>query len=292
MEGFLNLNKSAGMTSHDCVNRVRRLLKERRVGHGGTLDPAAVGVLPMAIGPMTRLLRFLEGNKVYQAAIVLGIATDTDDLEGQELQRKAMPYVTEDAVEGILENFLGVIEQIPPRYSAVRKDGKKLYELARAGIEVQPEARMVSIQRLDILQWQPGDFPKVHLEIECSSGTYVRSIARDLGEQLGGYGTLAYLVRSQSGGFHLDHAIDLEQIQDLLERDQPIPLLSPKVALSHLPVAYLTSDQAELWCCGQKVFWPGDSGHVQVWEEEDSFLGIAHCDNRKLQPVTVLRSIQ
>ncbi|HBQ98966.1 MAG TPA: tRNA pseudouridine(55) synthase TruB, partial [Cyanobacteria bacterium UBA11691] len=165
--GFLNLNKPPGYTSHDCVARVRRLLHTKRVGHGGTLDPAAVGVLPIAVGKATRLLQFLPQDKGYQATIKFGLRTETDDLEGEAIESQPVPDLSLESIQLVLSQFQGKIEQIPPIYSAIQVGGKRLYKLARQGEVVQVPARTVDVYDLQILDWRPGDFPELDVAIAC-----------------------------------------------------------------------------------------------------------------------------
>lgn len=289
-EGFLNLNKPMGMTSHDCIGAMRRILHERRIGHGGTLDPAAMGVLPLAVGRMTRLLRFLGENKRYRATIRLGVATDTDDLEGTILYQAPAPHLTLDQVRTALTTFEGTIEQIPPRFSAIRRDGKRLYELARSGKAPDLEditVRQVRIDQIIVLEWQSGNYPEVMVDVVCGAGTYIRSIARDLGSALGCGGTLARLVRTASGLFCIEESCDLETVRTRVE-DRTLSLISPRVALAHLPVVCLDALDSEAWHFGQQVFWAGEAHHVQVWDAQDRFLGIGLSSHQKIQPVVVL----
>lgn len=200
LEGFLNLDKPAGLTSHDCVAVVRRVLRTRQVGHGGTLDPAATGVLPIAVGRATRFLAFLSGDKVYRATFRFGQRSDTDDAEGQIQVGSPCPELSREQVEECLREFVGEIWQVPPLYSAIKRQGKKLYELARAGAEAAElglEPRRVVIRHLQILGWRSGEFPEVDLEIACGPGTYIRALARDVGEKLGCGGLMSRLLLSQ-----------------------------------------------------------------------------------------------
>jgi tRNA pseudouridine55 synthase len=251
MLGFLNLNKSSGFTSHDCVAKVRRLLKLKRVGHGGTLDPAATGVLPIAIGKATRLLQYLPKGKAYHAKIRLGMQTTTDDLEGDILEQRSHCAIALEQIRAILPQFIGQIEQIPPIYSAIQRDGKRMYELARAGEKVEVPARMVEIKSIEILNWHPGEFPEVEVAIACGGGTYIRSIARDLGKSLEVGGTLAKLVRVKSCGLGLKDSLTLEDLENEIQNGQfqPIP---PEIPLQHLEAIALEADTAKRWCQGQK----------------------------------------
>jgi tRNA pseudouridine55 synthase len=252
LQGFLNLDKPSGFTSHDCVARVRRLLKLKRVGHGGTLDPAATGVLPIAVGKATRLLQYLSHEKAYRAKIRFGITTSTDDLEGEILTKTPADYLTLEQVQQVLPQFHGQIEQIPPSYSAIQVGGKRLYELARSGQMVEAPKRTVSVHRIEILDWQPGEFPELEVAIACGTGTYIRSIARDLGTVLGTGGTLAALIRTASSGFKLSNSLSLEQLQQQIESSRfcPIP---PALALRHLPLLALAEPEAKRWRQGQRL---------------------------------------
>ena len=253
MIGFLNLNKPKGLTSHDCVARVRRLLKIKRVGHGGTLDPAASGVLPIAVGKATRLLNYLPTKKAYRAVIRFGVTTSTDDLEGEIISTKSAAGLTLAEIEAQLHNFIGTIEQIPPIYSAIQVDGKRLYKLAREGKQVDVPSRQVEIEKIDVLNWYPGEFPELELEITCGGGTYIRAIARDLGNCVNTGGTLASLTRTLSCGFELASSISLESLADDLQGDS-FSLITLKVGLSHLNNKIIPQDLAKRWCQGQRIY--------------------------------------
>ncbi|MEO1006810.1 MAG: tRNA pseudouridine(55) synthase TruB, partial [Cyanobacteria bacterium J06638_38] len=181
MFGFINLNKPVDFTSHDCVAKLRKLLNTKKIGHGGTLDPAATGVLPIAVGKATRLLQFLPTPKAYRARIRLGVTTTTDDLEGDVIHSIPQVKLAKDQVLDSLNSFLGIIEQVPPIYSAIKKNGKKLYELARKGEKVTVEPRTVTISKIELLNIYETEFYELEVEIHCSAGTYIRAIARDLG---------------------------------------------------------------------------------------------------------------
>ncbi len=205
------------MTSHDVVVRIRRLTRVKRSGHGGTLDPLAIGVLPMALGQACRLIDFLPSDKTYYAEIFLGKTTTTDDLEGEVVQETDASHITGAQVETALEQFRGEIKQHPPIYSAIRIDGQHLYDLARKGKapEQAPE-RTVVVHKLELLSFQP---PVVSVRVHCSKGTYIRSIARDLGEALGTGACLSKLVREKAGQMSIDKSLTLEQIKELIEKD-------------------------------------------------------------------------
>lgn len=287
MNGFLNLHKPLGFTSHDCVAKVRRLLKLKRVGHAGTLDPAATGVLPIALGRATRLLQYLRSDKAYRATIRFGLATATDDLEGEVLTSQAASGLTLEAVKAELPQFIGKIQQVPPNYSAVQVQGKRLYDLARSGQAIEVQARSVEIYSLEILDWRSGDFPELELAISCGSGTYIRAIARDLGVALQTGATLAALIRTESSGFLLSDSLTLDDLTTQLQNSQ-FSATAPEAALSHLPVITLPAEVARRWCWGQKVAIEErensldrsaetDAGNLilRVHHEDDRFLGIA-----------------
>lgn len=300
MQGFLNLNKPAGLTSHDCVARVRRLLRLKRVGHGGTLDPAATGVLPIALGQATRLLQYLPQDKAYRATIRLGVRTTTDDLEGDVIATESTVGLTLDSVLPLLQHFEGKIQQVPPSYSAIQVKGKRLYDLARAGEAVEVPERTVEIYKIDVLEWRPGELAEIDVAIACGSGTYIRAIARDLGALLNTGGTLASLIRTQSCGFHLPESLTLEELETQLQQEtfQPIP---PAIALKHLATVTLPPEETRRWCLGQRLSWsdsPTDasSSTLRVLDEQSNFLGVGefiHTENGLiLAPRMVFASAQ
>ena len=201
------------MTSHDVVRRVRHIFKTRKVGHGGTLDPLATGVLPVAIGDGTKILQFLLAeNKSYRATFKLGITTDTLDAEGEVLLERTVPQLTLAVLEDICDEFRGDIEQLPPMFSALKKDGVPLYKLARQGKTVTREMRQVKISRLELVDFEPES---VTIEVDCSKGTYIRTLVSDIGERLGCGAHLIALRRLKSGEFSIDECLTLEGLQQL-----------------------------------------------------------------------------
>lgn len=217
MDGVLVVDKPAGPTSHDIVNRARRVFRTRRIGHTGTLDPFATGVLPLCLGRATRLARFLgAGEKVYRATARLGFATTTDDGTGEALGVPAEVRLDEVTLRGALERLVGTQQQVPPAYSARRVGGRRLYELARRGETVPRPARSVTVHAIELIAWRDEI---VEIEVRCSPGTYVRSLARDLGEILGVGAHLTALTRTRSGSFQIEGAVpgdDLESGRDRL----------------------------------------------------------------------------
>lgn len=281
MQGFLNLYKPAGLTSHDCVARVRRLLQTKKVGHGGTLDPAATGVLPLAVGRATRLLPYLATGKAYRAVVRFGLQTTTDDLEGEILRQASAAELQLADILPLLPQFQGAISQVPPSYSAVQVDGRRLYALARQGEAVVAPVRTVVVEQIQVLDWQPGEQADLTLAIRCGPGTYIRAIARDLGTALGPGATLANLLRTHSSGFDLASSQPLAALEAEAAAGS-VRLCPPEQALTHLPVLTLAGDRARRWRQGQKIlpleaeFTP--AGLYRLYEA-DQFLGIAEVSN-------------
>jgi tRNA pseudouridine55 synthase len=294
VQGFLNLHKPQGLTSHDCVARLRRLLRTKKVGHSGTLDPAAQGVLPIALGRATRLLPYLAAGKAYRAVIRFGCITATDDLEGEILHQQPAPTLALDQVQAALPQFLGEIEQIPPRYSAIQVGGQRLYDLARQGQAVEVPPRQVRVDHIEVLDWQPGEFPELTVAIACGPGTYIRAIARDLGQVLGPGATLASLLRTHSNGFDLAQSLTLDTVKDLAEAGT-LTLLPPDQAMSHLPALNLAEDAAVRWRQGQKLPVGERAGQMEVFyrvlDESARFLGIAQIRLRDGQAVIVPKMV-
>ena len=284
--GFLVLDKPAGLSSHSCVSRVRRAYGLKRVGHGGTLDPAVTGVLPIALGPATRLLPYLEGDKSYRGVVQLGQRTDTDDLDGSLLEQRPVPLLEPAAIEEALQRFRGAILQRPPAVSAVHVNGQRAYALARQGQSLDLPPRPVTIQHLSLLSWQP-ERGQLELEVRCSAGTYIRSLARDLGELLGCGGCLAQLRRTAALGFSLEQSVSLEQLEQ-----EPPPLLDPLQVLGHLPRHTLAAADLAGWRCGRLQSsaepWPTDSPVVVV-DPDGNLAGMARVQAEGLlQPRLVL----
>ncbi len=234
INGFVVIDKPAGITSHDVVSRVRRILGTRKVGHTGTLDPFATGVLPVAVNDGTKVIPFLdEGIKCYEALMQLGVATDTLDLTGSVIREADWRGVTREDVESVLERFTGRLSQIPPMYSAIKQAGQPLYKLARQGQVVERAAREIHIDSLELLSFAP---PLVSFRVVCSRGTYVRTLADDMGEVLGCGGALKELCRTASGPFGIAAAVTLDGLEEAVRSgDLSALTVSPYAALSHLP---------------------------------------------------------
>ncbi len=252
VSGVLVIDKPVGLTSHDVVQIIRRGTGIRRAGHTGTLDPRASGVLVVLVGPAVRLSEYVSASdKRYQATIRLGAETDTYDSEGTVSQPGPIPDLSEEEFEEMLQQFVGDIDQVPPPFSAVKKKGKKAYELAREGEEVEVESRKISVYSLDLLEWAP---PEVVIDVFCSSGTYVRSLAHDLGKAMGTGAHLVGLRRTKSGRFTLRDAVSFRRLRESFDVGDWYQYLIPaSEALSDWPLVELTADEVELVRHGHRV---------------------------------------
>jgi tRNA pseudouridine55 synthase len=279
--GILNIDKPAGPTSHDVVHRVRQITGIRRVGHAGTLDPLATGVLILAAGRATRLLEYIVGQpKTYWAQLHLGQTTTTYDAEG-EIITDLPVTVSEAEFQAALPPFRGDITQIPPMYSAIKREGKPLYELARQGVEVERPPRPVTIYTLELLHWSP---PLVALRVSCSAGTYIRSLAHDVGAALGCGAYLAGLRRTAVGTFTADSAINLES---LTTENWTAHLLPPDSAVVHLPRLDVDAEMAGRLSKGQRI--PRTPEHpaadlVRVYNPAGEFIGLVTTRENQWQP--------
>ena len=253
ISGFININKNKGWSSHDCVARLRRLLNTKKIGHSGTLDPLATGVLPIAVGRATRLIQYLPSQKAYRATVRFGVTTSTDDLEGEVLSQQSAAHLQQSEVEALLPQFLGTLLQTPPMFSAVQVDGKRLYDLARKGQQVEVPTREVSVRALTVVDWKGRcQTPELVLDVACGPGTYIRSLARDMGVAAGTGATLAGLVRSHSNGFSLDQSLTIDELEETLNGDTFAPLAAGE-AVRHLNAISLSPALAKRWCQGQKL---------------------------------------
>lgn len=252
MDGILNINKPRGKTSFDIVTIVRRLTGERRVGHAGTLDPEATGVLPVCIGKATRIVEFfMNTTKTYRAEIELGMVTDTYDATGKVIQRGDISGIDQQQVEAALRSFRGRIVQIPPMYSAVKHNGRPLYELARAGKTVERTGRPIEIHSLELIDWQA---PVVTIEVICGKGTYIRSLAHDLGQALGCGAMLRNLTRLRCGLFGIEDSVSLPELEDVFRHGHWQKHLYPiDSVLSHWEAVTVSDETAQAIRNGQSV---------------------------------------
>lgn len=236
LDGFINVLKPPGLTSHDVVQRVRRLLGIKRVGHGGTLDPAATGVLPLALGRATRLLEYVQtGSKAYRVEVVFGLKTTTQDITGEVLERHPVDRLEEEAVRAALPHFTGVQEQLPPMFSALHYQGRRLYELARQGQDLPRQPRQIFIYELQLKRmWPDGPYPRALLDVVCSKGTYVRTLCHDLGTYLGCGATVFFLLRRQSGPFGIEGAWTMEEMEAAVKEGRQDFLMPLEAGVQHL----------------------------------------------------------
>lgn len=272
MFGFININKPKGITSHDVVAILRRILKIKQIGHTGTLDPFAEGVLPICIGKATRLIEFLEDEKAYIGTVQFGKSTDTYDVDGKIINTSEKQITFED-LENALKDFRGEIEQTPPIYSAIKINGKKLYEYAREGKEVEIKPRKVCIQKLEILSFDEIK-QQAELFIECSKGTYIRSIANDLGLALQTYGYLTKLVRVKAGKFTLRESVELNKLNS--KEECLAHLISPLEKLNY-PKYELTRAEFDKVSHGNPIQIESQNG-ITILIYENKIVAVANID--------------
>lgn len=279
MNGIINVNKPLKMTSHDVVARLRRILNTKKIGHTGTLDPDATGVLPMCVGRATKAADMLTAqNKQYIAEVTLGSATNTLDSSG-EVTETADVNVCEDDIKKAVSEFIGDIEQIPPMFSAIKIDGKKLYELARRGVEVKREPRLVKIEGIEILNIDL-DENKFSMKVDCSKGTYIRTLCDDIGRKLGCFAHMSGLERTRSGRFDISEAYTLEQIEEMNGMGDTSFLTPIDAVFEDMPKLVLSSRRAKLMCNGVRISIQGicDGVSYRVYDENGSFLTICEAD--------------
>ena len=293
IDGILVVAKDPGPTSHDIVALVRRMTGVKRVGHGGTLDPFAAGVLPVFLGHATRLVEYhMRDDKEYRALICFGARSTTDDLEGELTPSGAQPP-SRDQVERQMHDLTGQIEQIPPDYSAVRVAGRKAYELARHGEKPALQPRTVTVYRFELTGWDDADpaRPVATVSVRCSAGTYIRALARDLGEQLGCGAYLGALTRTASGPFTLIHARPIDEVRTALAEGRVAELLLPMdTGLDHYPVLRLGRAELSSLARGQELRGRLDAptgGLVRVVDDSGQLVAIAVADGQTLKPEKV-----
>ena len=288
--GVINIYKEAGYTSHDVVAKLRGILKQKKIGHTGTLDPQAQGVLPVCLGKGTKLCDLLaDHDKEYEAVLRLGITTDTQDMEGNVLQESSV-QVSEEEVRTCILSFQGEQMQVPPMYSALKVNGKKLYELAREGKVVERKARPVTFHKIEVL-WM--ELPKVKIRVQCSKGTYIRTLCNDIGEKLGCGGCMEELMRTRVERFALEDAVKLDEVQKAMEEGTVGSLILPvDRILDQYPTAKTTTQGDLLVHNGNRLFSEllqeepeAESGYVRVYDSEDTFIGLFEKKTDQLVPV-------
>lgn len=293
INGIIIVHKEQDFTSADVVAKMRGICRQKKIGHTGTLDPLATGVLPVCLGRGTKLCDMLtDKDKEYVAELLLGVKTDTQDITGQVLESRPVE-VTEDAVREACESFIGPYEQIPPMYSALKVNGKKLYELARAGKEIERKPRSVRIQELEILEIR---LPVVKMRVSCSKGTYIRTLCEDIGEKLGCSGTMKSLQRTRVGAFSLEQALTLGQLQEYKDTGRLLEAVIPvESCFQEYPVLHIAETYSKLLENGnallveqtqEKQCYPAGEW-VRLHRPDDSFAGIYAFDasQEKYKPV-------
>jgi tRNA pseudouridine55 synthase len=292
LAGVINIYKEKGFTSHDVVNVVRRLFGRIKTGHTGTLDPDAEGVLPICIGKATKLADYIQADiKQYKAVLRLGLTTTTEDTSGEVLTQSEVTSTDED-VKAAIESFVGEYDQTPPMYSAIKVNGKKLYELARQGIEIERKTRHITIYEItDVKKISDTDWEFLVL---CSKGTYIRTLCRDIGEKLGCGGAMAELVRTRSGSFYIKDSIKLDVLKELAEQNRQTEAVMPvstvlssydEITLPHSFDKYLyNGNKIDLSLVGEKI----TAEKLLVKDEDGKIIGIYGVDNGSLKPLTML----
>jgi tRNA pseudouridine55 synthase len=280
LEGIININKPSGITSFDVIRVLRRVLKEKRIGHTGTLDPLAEGVLVVCLGRATRLVQDIEGySKIYTAGFELGYRTDTYDIEGKTIEESEKKSATRDELDRVLKKFIGDIKQIPPMYSALKVDGQKLYDLARKGIEVERKARDIHIDFIEVLE-----FDGVKGKIRCgvSKGTYIRSLIDDMGRELGTLATMSSLVREKVGDSSIDKAFTLEDIERLHNEGNSSFLQSVEEFFTYPQLEIEEGKNLTLFLNGNTIRHQSPNGRYRVYCQ-NKFLGLANVNNNLLK---------
>lgn len=280
--GVINVYKEKGFTSHDVVAKLRGILKQKKIGHTGTLDPDAVGVLPICLGRGTKLCDMLtEKDKTYEAVLLLGRVTDTQDTTGVTLEEKEV-VVSKEEIEKVIYSFQGEYDQVPPMYSALKVNGKKLYELAREGKEVERKPRKITILKLEILEWE---LPRVKIRVSCSKGTYIRTLCHDIGTILGCGGCMDSLVRTKSGFFSMEESHTLKEIEELMRQEEIESILLPvdQMFKTYPQVVVKQQYNKQLYngnpfeidnclIASDQTVKEGD--RVRVYDEEKRFIGV------------------
>ena len=288
IHGIINVYKEKGFTSHDVVAKLRGIVGQKKIGHTGTLDPDATGVLPVCLGKATKLCDLLtDKNKTYEAVLLLGKTTDKQDITGEVLEEKSTEALTEEKVREAIEGFIGDYEQIPPMYSALKVNGKKLYELAREGKVIERKARPVKILDIQILEI---DLPKVRMEVSCSKGTYIRTLCHDIGEKLGCGGCMESLIRTRVSTFRIEDAKTLDEIETLKQEGKLAELLVPIDAMFPFYPKITVKDDWKAFAkngnpldlkmlkeaCGQD-----EETQVRLYDESGKFIAIYQWKEKK-----------
>lgn len=292
LHGIINIYKEKGHTSHDVVARLRGILRQKKIGHTGTLDPNAVGVLPVCLGRATKLCDMLtDKDKTYEAVLVLGMETDTQDTTGEVLAQGEVTC-SEEEVREVIMSFVGTYGQIPPMYSALKVDGAKLCNLARAGITVERQAREVTIHEIDILSME---LPKVRMRVSCSKGTYIRTLCHDIGEKLGCHGCMDELTRTRVSQFDISESLTLEQVTKLMEEGRVEEYLVPTDAMFSQYPEWIDDGRNDALLDNGNEFYPYErvvDGPIRVYKKDGTFIGVYrfHTKRKRYTPIKVFYS--
>ncbi|WP_394670798.1 tRNA pseudouridine(55) synthase TruB [uncultured Acinetobacter sp.] len=287
ISGVFLLNKPLGLSSNGVLQKVRWLFRAQKAGHTGALDPLATGLLPICLGEATKFSHYLlDSTKRYQTVVKLGQTTTTGDVEGDIVQTRPVPVLTRDLIETVLAQFRGEIQQIPPMYSALKRDGRPLYELARKGVEIEREARPITIYDLSLIDFNADSLT---LDVTCSKGTYIRVLGEDIGEALGCGGHLKALHRTQTGHFDLIPEYTLEYLEQLNESERDVLLLPPYAPVEYLPKVQIPDGRLKFFCNGQESNIDHDAASEALVFDGERCLGLAEItDKKRLVPKRIL----
>ena len=290
MQGILIINKPQGYTSQDVVSKVKKILNVKKAGHTGTLDPMATGVLPVLIGEYTKLSKYLiEHDKTYVAKIKLGLKTDTGDLEGNVIEEKEFDksILEKSNVENVLKSFLGKQKQIPPMYSAIKINGKKLYEYAREGIEVEVEPRDIELYKLNLLSIENDE---IEFEVSCSKGTYIRVVCEDIAKTLGTIGTMSSLNRTIVDKFNISQAITFEELESIKENIDS-RLIKMENVFDHLPKLTLNKRKEDLFLNGVMLTFEYQDGVYNIYDSNNIYIGTGTIKDNLLKRDIIIKGV-
>ncbi len=308
--GFVVIDKPMGLTSHDCVNRLRKVYGIKKIGHGGTLDPSVTGVLPIAVGNATRLISYLKGSKAYKGIIKLGISTNTDDMQGEITKSMSWPNISIHKLNNLLDNFRGEILQKPPIFSSVHVKGERAYKKARRGEKFDLAPKKITINKLNLISWSQTQ-GELEIHIDCSSGTYIRSMARDIGNKVGCGAYLKKLRRIKAYSFQENDSVQLPEKAEFYPDNKKPRILNPKFFLKHLPSFQLSTEEEILsWRTGKSVnlkeglhslkltfetefnYDDSENQNILVFDKNNKIAGIAILHESKIiKPKVVFNAI-
>ncbi len=302
------IDKPAGLTSHDCVNRLRKVFGIKKIGHSGTLDPSVTGVLPIALGNATRLISYLQGSKAYRGIIQLGTTTNTDDMQGEIIESKIWPLISDNDINSLLESFRGEILQKPPIFSSVHIKGERAYKKARKGEKFDLIPKKVTINKLNLISWSQSK-GELLVEVDCSTGTYIRSLARDIGDKIGCGGHLKKLRRTKAYNFNENHSVLLPEKSEFYPNKNKPQVLNPTIFFKHLSSFELISEEEVIsWRSGRKINFHNNikrlklsknieiddiiNKNILVLDRDNKILGIAILDESfEIKPKVVFNAI-